>query len=128
MSNRSNNIDDRQGHDGVDRDPAHRPGPCISLDPGTIKPRTNVTKQDDDVQIEALASLSFEAQKEAIRRSNSILLSRIMASIRNSKDVTETTISALAKCSTIAKQWTAEERQQSGSRDPRTMTDEELGV
>jgi glycerol-3-phosphate dehydrogenase len=114
--------DDRRRHDGK---ADHPPAPCISLDPQTLQPmRINVTAQDAATLNESLGSLSFDAQKEAIRRANSILLARTLAAIEaGAKD--EATINALAKVSTIAKQWTAEERQ-SGGDDPSKLSISEL--
>jgi hypothetical protein len=131
--------DDRERHDGkVSRKLS---GPVIRLDPATMQPidplqqisqRYNVTAADDKAkaeakrkEIDALGALTFDQQKEAIRRANSVLLARTLAAVEGGA-ADEATITALAKCSTIAKQWTTEERQQGGTGDPAKMSDDEI--
>lgn len=126
-SGRALRADNRKRHDGVD--PNNPPAPVVDLDPATMKPkeRRNVTAEETKAAVEAQAALSFEQQKDAVRRANSILLARTLAKIE-SGDSSEGTINALAKCSNVAKQWTQEERQggKGPGDDPDKLTDEEI--
>jgi hypothetical protein len=108
VSDRWTRTDNRTRHDGKENHDLN--GPVISLDPTTMKPRTNVTAEDQAVKNDDLGKLSFDEQKEAIRRANSILLARTLSAIEAGK-TDDSTINALGKVSTIAKQWMTEERQ-----------------
>jgi hypothetical protein len=87
--------------------------------------RVNVTERDQQERdaasaaaLEAAAGLSFDQQKEQVRRLNSIMLARIEAKVTGGYFADDDTIlGLLSKASTIAKQWAAEERQGGGS-DP----------
>lgn len=123
MSDRWQRGDNRTRHDG--KEDREKNGPVISLDPITMKPRRDITAEDQAIQNDGLGSLSFDAQKEAIRRANSILLARTLAAIERG-NTDEATIGALAKCSTIAKMFLVEERHAGDGRDPTEMTDDEV--
>lgn len=100
-------------------------GPVIRLDPTTMQPidvtaprpaRINVTakeahskKTKDGIARAAQGSLSWEEQRENIRRANSILLARAISKIDAGSEDNETKAD-LARCSAIAKAWTVEER------------------
>ena len=125
MDPRRLRTDGRKRHDGVDDDPTHQPGPVVSIDPATDKPRRNVTAEDQATANELLGKLTFEEQKDAIRKANSILLARTLAKIEAGA-TDESTFNALAKASNIAKQWTQEERQGGDKVDYDKLTVEQL--
>jgi len=76
--------------------------------------RINITQRDADEKtlvIRGEGDLSFDAQKEEVRRLNSIMLARIGAKLAGKGADDDVILSQLSKCSAIAKQWAAEERQ-----------------
>jgi hypothetical protein len=87
-----------------------------------MKPKSLGNRQilapDERQQVnDIMGGLSFEAQKEQIRRANSILLARTLNAIETGAH-DDATIANLAKCSNIAKQWMTEERVQQSSSPP----------
>lgn len=149
MATGDHTADHRKRHDGVDDDPAHQPGPVRVLtkdgaelppitpsghrrnEPGryeqTPPRRKQVGPSDEQIAareaakkaLDAAGALSFDEQKEQVRRANSILLSRVLHKIETGiAEEGEDLTAQLAKCSSIAKQWAAEERQAGGASDP----------
>lgn len=116
--NRNSNVDHRRRHDGKD-DNWDRHGPVKH------RVRHNVTEEDAHKALQELGQLSWIEQAEEIRRGNSILLGRTLAGIDAGKDDTET-YANLARCSTVAKTWTVEERQ--GGPDLSKLSTEELAA
>lgn len=115
--------DDRTRHDGK----TSNPSPVIHLDPETMQPRRNITAEDQAAKNDNLGKLTFEEQKHAIRRANSILLGHTLAAIEDGK-TDEATINALGKVSTIAKQWSTEERQSGKGIDYDKLSVEQLAA
>lgn len=90
--------------------------------------RINVTERDEQERTLVVRSedaLTFDQQKEEVRRLNSIMLARIGAKLAARGADADAILQLLAKCSTIAKQWAAEERQ-SGNGNTEEPTDAEL--
>lgn len=87
--------------------------------PDPPRPARKIVTVDDAAAkhvLEIAGSLNWPDQADQIRRANSILLSRVMAKIANPdpNDNAEDLFSQLQKLSSIAKQWTQEERQGGG--------------
>lgn len=83
--------------------------------------RINVTLADAEAAraaLEAAGALTFEQQKEEVRRLNSIMLARVGAKVVAGNVDDDTILALLTRTSTIAKTWSTEERQAGGASDP----------
>jgi hypothetical protein len=68
---------------------------------------------------------TFEQQAETIRKSTSILVTNILATIEAGQ-ADEDTVANLARCATIVKGLMAEKRQTPDNRPPSSLSDEEI--
>jgi hypothetical protein len=116
-------ADDRPAHDGVDRDPTHRPGPVKHL---VAKGKRIVVTTDTPEALAAAASLTFSEQKDAIERANSIALARVVAAIEAGTGVLSQNLADLRTCASITKAMLAEDRANPSAPDPSKMSDEDL--
>lgn len=122
-TDRSLRADNRARHDGKITGASAQPVRTFTPDEiaqMTNDPtrRINVTERDEQERTLVVRyedALTFDQQKEEVRRLNSMMLARIGAKLiaRGADD--DTILGLLAKCSTIAKQWSAEERQAGGN-------------